>query len=60
MITVHKEKYSCYTRAIWKLISSELLTKQAMRNKIYYMQKNTYIFKLLLNIVTAGIEAVVV
>jgi hypothetical protein len=32
-------------------------TKQAMSKKVYYMQKNTYIFKLLLNIVIARIEA---
>jgi hypothetical protein len=42
---------------IWKVNSSELLTKQAMRKKILICRKDTYILKLLLNIVTAGIEA---
>jgi hypothetical protein len=36
----------------------ELLTKQAMRKKLLYT-KNMYILKLLLSIVTAGIEALV-
>jgi hypothetical protein len=38
--------------------SDELLTKQAM-GKICYKQKNTYKRKLLLNVVTARIEALV-
>jgi hypothetical protein len=44
-------------RAIRKVTSGELLTKQAMRKKMYYVQKNTYILKLLLNVVTPRIEA---
>jgi hypothetical protein len=45
-----------YTRAIRKVNSEELLTKQAMGKKlVYYTKKNTYILKLLLNVVTAGI-----
>jgi hypothetical protein len=40
-----------YMRAIWK-VTCELLTKQAMRKNMYYIQKNIYILKLLLNIVT--------
>jgi hypothetical protein len=46
------------TRAVWKVTSSELLTKQEMRKNVLYT-KNTYILKLLLNIVTATIEALV-
>jgi hypothetical protein len=46
------------TRAIQKVPSGEQLTKQAMRKKCY-IQKTTYILKLLLNVVTAGIEALV-
>jgi hypothetical protein len=38
---------------------SELLTKQVMRKKVLY-KKNVYILKLLLNVVTARIEAPVV
>jgi hypothetical protein len=44
-----------YTKAIRKVTSGELSTKQAMRKIVY--KKNTYVFKLLLNIVPAGIEA---
>jgi hypothetical protein len=44
-------------RDIWKVTSSELLTKQAMRKKYYI--KNTYIIKLFLNGITARIEALV-
>jgi hypothetical protein len=44
-------------RAIQKVTSSELLTKQAMTNKI--IDKNTYILKLLLNVVI-GTEALVI
>jgi hypothetical protein len=54
-------------RAIWKVTSGELLIKQAIRKNINYyyyyyynIQKNTYILKLLLNIVTTGIEAPVI
>jgi hypothetical protein len=46
-----------YTRAIWKVTSGELLTKQAMKKIIY--TKNTYILELRLKVVTAGIEALV-
>jgi hypothetical protein len=38
---------------------SELLTNQAMRKKIVLCRKNVYIRKLLLIVVTAGIEALV-
>jgi hypothetical protein len=44
--------------AIWKVTSSELLTKQAVRKKLY--TKYAYILKLLLNVVTAGIEELVI
>jgi hypothetical protein len=47
-------------RAIWKVTSGELLMKQAMRKKILLYTTNMYILKLPLNIVTAGIEALVV
>jgi hypothetical protein len=46
------------TRVIWKLTSGELLTKQAMREKEIIIYK-IYVLKLLLNIVTAGMEALV-
>jgi hypothetical protein len=42
-------------RAIPKVTSSGLLTKQTMRKKIIIDKK--YILELLLNIVTTGIEA---
>jgi hypothetical protein len=42
-------------RAIRKVTSGDQLTKQAMRNK-----NNTYILKLLLNVVTAGIETLII
>jgi hypothetical protein len=45
--------------AIQKVTSGKLLTKQAIRKKVLYT-KNMYILKLLLNIVTATIEALVV
>jgi hypothetical protein len=48
-----------FTRPIRKITSSELLSKQAMREKILHT-KNTYILKPLLNVVTVGIEALVV
>jgi hypothetical protein len=38
--------------AVWKVISGELLTEQGMEKKIYYIQKNMYILKLLLNVGT--------
>jgi hypothetical protein len=46
-------------RAIQKATSGELLTKQAMRKKLFYA-KNMYILKLPLSVVTAGTEALVV
>jgi hypothetical protein len=46
-------------RATRKVTSSELLTEQALRKNVLYT-KNTYISKLLLNVLTAGIEALVV
>jgi hypothetical protein len=46
-------------RAIQKVTSSELLTEQAMRKTSLYA-KSAYILKLLLNIVTARIEALVI
>jgi hypothetical protein len=45
-------------RAVRKVTSSELLRKLAMRKNVLYT-KNIYILKLLLNVVTAGIEALV-
>jgi hypothetical protein len=47
------------TRAIQKVTSSELLTKQTTRKKMLYT-KNTYILNLLLSVVTARIEALVI
>jgi hypothetical protein len=47
-------------RAIWKVTSSELLIKQAVKKKNVSDAKNVSILKLLLNIVTAGIESLVV
>jgi hypothetical protein len=46
-------------RAIHKVTSSELLTKQAMR-KMFIICKNMYILKLLLRFVTVGIDALVI
>jgi hypothetical protein len=46
------------TRAVRKVTFSELLTKQGMRKK-FIVHIHTYIHKLLLNIVAAGIEALV-
>jgi hypothetical protein len=51
--------HSFDTSATWKITSSELLTKQAMRKKLLYT-KYTYILEVLLNVVTAGIEALVI
>jgi hypothetical protein len=42
-------------RAIWKVTSGELLTKQKC-----YIQRKKYILKVCLNVVTAGTEALVV
>jgi hypothetical protein len=47
-------------RSIQKVTSGELVTKQEVRKKCYYIQKYVYIFKLLLNEVTNGIEGLVV
>jgi hypothetical protein len=47
-----------YTRPIRKITSGEQLTKQAMRKKCY-IQKNSYILSLFLNVVTTGTEALV-
>jgi hypothetical protein len=57
---LHHASISC-TRAILKVTSDELLIKQAMR-KNYYIQKiHIYLrLKLLCNIVTARIEALVI
>jgi uncharacterized membrane protein len=44
--------------AIQKVTSGELLTKQVIR-KNFIACKNTYILKLLLNVVTIGIMALV-
>jgi hypothetical protein len=46
-------------KVIRKVTSGELLAKQTMREQIYYIQKSTYTLKLLLNVVTAGTEALV-
>jgi hypothetical protein len=48
-----------YARAIQKVTFGELLTKQATRKKMLH-PNNTYVLKLLLNVVTAGIKALVV
>jgi hypothetical protein len=58
-LVYHVRRVYLLARAIRKVTSGELLSKQAMRKKLLYT-KNTYIRKLLLNIVTAGIEALVV
>jgi hypothetical protein len=50
---------SC-TRAIQKVTSLELLTKEAIRKKKLLYTKTTCVLKLLLNIVTTGTEALVV
>jgi hypothetical protein len=61
---VHKGKIGehtaglSYAGAVRKVTSSERLTKEGMRKKLLYT-KNTYILKLLLNIATVGIEALV-
>jgi hypothetical protein len=47
-------------RAIQKVTSGELLTKQAMRTNFIIYKKNMYVLKLHLNIVTAGIESLVI
>jgi hypothetical protein len=46
-----------YVRVIRKVTCGDLLTKQAMKKILY--AKNTYILKLLLNIVTGGTETLV-
>jgi hypothetical protein len=47
-------------RAIQKVNSGELLTKEAFKKKKLLHTRNTYILKLLLNIITARIEALVI
>jgi hypothetical protein len=48
-------------RAIRKVTSCQVLTKKSIEEKqIWLYTKNTYILKLLLNVVTAGIEALVI
>jgi hypothetical protein len=59
VVRIYGCEYSDDTRAIRKVDSGELLTKQAMRKKVLHT-KITYILKLLLSLVTARIEAVVV
>jgi hypothetical protein len=51
--------YLYYARAIRKVTSGELLTKQATKKMLLYT-KNMYILKLPLNSITAGIEAFVI
>jgi hypothetical protein len=46
-------------RAIRKVNSGELLTKQTMREKKLIIYKNMYILKVLIYVITTGIEAVV-
>jgi hypothetical protein len=53
---IFSELHSGYMRAIWKVTSSELLTKQAMRKKNVLCAKNSYILKPLLNIVTTELR----
>jgi hypothetical protein len=48
-----------YTRAIWKVTSGELLKNKQWEKTFLLYTKNKYILKLLLNIVTAWIEALV-
>jgi hypothetical protein len=46
-------------RVIRNTTSGELLTKQAIREKKLLHTKNRYVLKLILNVVTAGIETLV-
>jgi hypothetical protein len=46
-------------RAIWKVIFSELITKQAMRKKVLFTKKCIHTF-VLFSVVTTGIEALVI
>jgi hypothetical protein len=48
----HKTQKLNYTRAIRKVHSGDPVTKQAKRKNVLYT-RNTYIFKLLLNVVSA-------
>jgi hypothetical protein len=57
---LQKESCNGCTRTIQKVTSGELIRKQAMRKKILLYTKNMYILKLLLNLVTAGIEALII
>jgi hypothetical protein len=54
-LTIIASKYEGYAET-----SGELLTKQAVRKKTIIYKKNAYILKLLLNVVTDGIEAFVI
>jgi hypothetical protein len=47
-------------RIIWKVTSGDLLAKQTVRRKKIIVYKKMYIYKLLINVVTTGIEALVV
>jgi hypothetical protein len=58
ILGTHFYTYTNSTRSTRKVISGELLTKAAVRKRIYYVQK-TYILKLLLNIITVSNEALV-
>jgi hypothetical protein len=56
-ICTHSYTY-IYRRAIRKVTSGEMLTKQAMR-KTFLLYTKKCILKILLNVVTAGTEALV-
>jgi hypothetical protein len=49
-------KYEGYSECNFR----RAVTKEAIRKKINYIQKNMYILKLLLNLIIAGIEALIV
>jgi hypothetical protein len=55
---VHLHILYIHRRAIWKVASSELLTKHALKKKNIMYKR--YVHELLLNVVAAGIEALVV
>jgi hypothetical protein len=52
-----KKYFSNSPWAVSKRNSSELLTKRAREKNYYLHMRNTYILKLLLDVVTVGIEA---
>jgi hypothetical protein len=58
MVLPTQKQNQTNTKDIRKVSSGELLTKQAMRKELLYI-KNTYILKLLLNVVTIGSELLV-